>query len=181
MGPQRLADLTRVTDLYTPHMKECNEPPRPSVAASKAPSVATKALIALLLFSRLTAVKAGNIPAQGETSTRIPLDSWSFGIFLLCLVTVIGLQLVQVGKIRAQACVSQVVKTAQSNRALAMLASTISLWAICLEKAESQENWCLVGCIVVLICAREGLKTFVTADTPVVGPLPEDGPLLEAT
>ena len=67
VGPQRLADLMRVMDLYTPHVEECNDPPRPSVATLKTPSVATKALIALLLFSQLTAVKAGNIPIQGET------------------------------------------------------------------------------------------------------------------
>ena len=71
----------------------------------------------------------------------------------------ISLQLVQVGKTRAEACVSQVVKAAQSNWALAMLASTICLRAIC--------------CIVVLICAWEGLKTFVTVDAPVIGPLPD--------
>ena len=153
VGPQRLADLMRVMDLYTPHMEECNDPPCPSVATLKAPSIATTALMALLLFSRLTAVKAGSIPVQGETSGSIPLGSWSCGVLLLCLVTVIGLQLVQVGKIRKQACVSQVVKTAQSDRAVAMLASTFCLWAICIEKTESQDNWYLVGCSVVLICA----------------------------
>ena len=159
-------------------MEERNTPPRPSVATLKAPSVATKALIALLLFSRLTAVKAGNTPVQGETSGSIPLGSSSFGVLLICLVTVVGLQLVQVGKIRTQACVSQVVKTAQFNRALAMLASTFCLWAICIEKTESRY---LVGCIVVLICAWEGLKTFVTADTLVFGPLPEDNLVPETT
>ena len=93
----------------------------------------------------------------------------------------IGLQLVQVGKIRTQACVSQAVKTAQSNRALAMLASPMCLWAICIEKTESQDNWYLVGCIVVLIRAWEGLKTLVVIDTSVFYHLPEDTALPEAT
>ena len=136
------------------------------MATLKGPSTATKKLIALLLFSRLTGAKAGNIPTQQE-------GSWSFVVLLPCLVTIIGLQQVLVGKTYAKACVSKVVKTAQSNRALAMFVSTMCLWVICLEKPESQKNWYLPDCIVVLICAWEGLKTFVTADYPVFGPLPE--------
>ena len=48
----------RVMDLYTPHVEVCDDPPHPSVAAVRTPSVATKVLIALLLLARIRPAKA---------------------------------------------------------------------------------------------------------------------------
>ena len=62
VGPQRLADLMRVMDLCIHRMEECDDPPRPSVASIKTPSVATMALIALLLLAQLTPVKVITTP-----------------------------------------------------------------------------------------------------------------------
>ena len=45
-------------DLYTPHMEMCDDPPRPSVAAVRTPSVATKVLLALLLLARIRSAHA---------------------------------------------------------------------------------------------------------------------------
>ena len=57
VGPQRLADLTRVMDLHTPLIwrnVKILQPP----AVVKTPSVATKALVALLLIAQLTSASA---------------------------------------------------------------------------------------------------------------------------
>ena len=52
VATKAVGPLMRVMDLYLPHMDEGNDPPRPSVAFIRTPSVATKALIALLLCAR---------------------------------------------------------------------------------------------------------------------------------
>ena len=54
VGRQRLADLMLAMDLYTPHMQACDDPPRPSAAAIRTPSTATKVLIALRLLAQMT-------------------------------------------------------------------------------------------------------------------------------
>ena len=74
VGPQRLADLMRVMDLYTPHMEACDDPPRPSMAAVSTPSVATKVLIALLLLLA---------PARAESDHLSPV--WTLELSYLSI------------------------------------------------------------------------------------------------
>ena len=86
VGPLRFADLTRVMDLRTPYIEECEDPPRPSVAVVKAPSVATKALVALLLIAQLTSASASSDTQESDGSVNPNgYGLWQFSVAMLCL------------------------------------------------------------------------------------------------
>ena len=76
----------RVMDLYTSHMKACDDPPRPSVAAESTPSVATKVLIALLFVLQMSLARAE--PNHLSPSQALELSYLSFHwlvVSIICL------------------------------------------------------------------------------------------------
>ena len=168
VGPQRLADLMRVMDLYAPHMEVCEDPPKPSVAAVKTSSVATLVLIALLLLTRVCPVRATpnskTYAWQLELST---LGSISLIVNLICLPTWACFWFTSLRKswVRDD-------QTAIQPTLVIKLQLTLAVSCLCNQcraskpKADPEytsnyDIWYLLGCAVTLILAWEGLKTFM--------------------
>ena len=182
VGPQRLTDLMREMDLYTPPMEACEDPPRPSVAAIKTPSVAIKVLIALLLLARIP-------PAKAEPSDIISASSLGSSIlgFLGLLVSFVCLS----GWVYRQFASSHSdIGSLRHNRVIVsispvtvtmMILAVSCLCSPCLARQEEDthiivrhyDNLYVVGCIVTLVFAWEGLNTLVPSSSRVSSSTPK--------
>ena len=170
VGPLRLADLMRVMDLRTPHIEECEDPPRPSVAVVKAPSVATKALVALLLIAQWTSASASSDTQESDGSVNPNgFGFWQFSVAMLCLSYLLYSKFGRSREASRQFLCDQVSRVNQLTQTTRGVVATTCLCRVCVaspsetsaESSEPYDNWYLVGCIVALVCAWEGLQTLV--------------------
>ena len=160
----------RVMNLYTPHMEMCDDPPRPSVAAARTPSVATKVLIALFLLARIRSAHA----ESSEIGPATSLEPRILG-FLVLLAGFVCPS----GWIRCQSTNSlSNSESSRQNGVTVSISPTLvimpMLAVLCLccpylvgREKDTQatvghyDNLYLIGCIVTLVLAWERLKTLL--------------------